>query len=76
MLFNVCGAADGNVYMGGNNGSLWVGRGDKWKRLAADDFSVSWKGLAFFAGELWLGSDYGLWELRDGAIIRAEVLSC
>jgi hypothetical protein len=73
LLFNVCCAADGNVYIGGNNGSLWVGRGDKWKRLAADDFSVSWKDLAFFAGKLWLGSDYGLWELRDGAIIRAEV---
>ncbi len=73
LLYNVCCAADGKVYIGGNHGSLWVGRGDKWKRLAADDFSVSWKDLAFFAGKLWLGSDYGLWELRDGAIIRAEV---
>lgn len=73
LLFNVCCASDGNVYVGGNMGSLYVGRENKWKKLSDGSFSVPWKDIAFFAGRLWCGSDYGLWELRDGKLVRADV---
>ena len=73
LLFNVCCASDGNVYVGGNMGSIYVGREHKWKKLADGSFSVRWKDIAFFAGRLWCGSDYGLWELKDGKLVRADV---
>lgn len=73
LLFNVCCASDGNVYVGGNMGSIYVGRENKWKKLADGSFSVRWKDIAFFAGRLWCGSDYGLWELKDGKLVRADV---
>lgn len=72
-LFNVSCAGDGNVYIGGNMGSLYVGRGNRWKRLVEGDFSVPFKDIAWFAGKLWCGSEYGLWELKDGALVRAEI---
>ena len=34
LLYTVCCAGDGNVYITGNMGALWVGRKDRWKRLA------------------------------------------
>lgn len=73
LLFNVCCASDGNVYVGGNMGSIYVGRENKWKKLSDGSFSVRWKDIAFFAGRLWCGSDYGLWELKDGKLVRADV---
>jgi hypothetical protein len=72
-LFNVCCAGDGNVYVGGNMGSLYVGRGNRWKKLVDGTFSIPFKDIAWFAGKLWCGSDYGLWELKDGALLRAEI---
>lgn len=73
LLHNVCCAGDGNVYIGGNMGSLYVGRENKWKKLADGTSSVPFKDIAWFAGKLWCGSDYGLWELKDGKLIRAEI---
>ncbi|MBL8508509.1 MAG: hypothetical protein JNM11_08565 [Chitinimonas sp.] len=73
LLNNVCCADDGNVYIGGNMGSLYVGKGNTWKKLSDSNFSVPWKDIAWFAGKLWCGSDYGLWELRGGVLIRAEI---
>lgn len=72
-LQNVCCAGDGNVYIGSNMGSLYVGKGNSWKKLSDGNFSVHWKDIAWFAGKLWCGSDYGLWELNGKELIRANV---
>lgn len=72
LLHNVCCFKD-KVYIGGNLGSLWVGREDTWKQLSDHAFSMPWKDIKSFAGRLFLGSDYGLWELKDDQIVRAEV---
>ncbi len=73
LLFNVCCSDDGKVYIGGNMGSLYVGRGDAWKKLTSGNQSVAWKDIAWFAGKLWCGSDYGLWELKKDQLVRADV---
>ncbi|MDN3577726.1 hypothetical protein QWZ03_13180 [Chitinimonas viridis] len=72
-LYNVCCADDGKVYIGGNMGSLYVGKGNQWTKLCDSNFSVPWKDIAWFAGKLWCGSDYGLWELRGEDLIRADI---
>lgn len=73
-LYNVHCAANGLVYIGGNMGSLYVGRDNSWKKLSGGDFSVHWKDIAWFAGQLWCGSDYGLWTLGVGdRLERAKV---
>ncbi|MBL8508508.1 hypothetical protein [Chitinimonas sp. JJ19] len=72
-LYNVCSADDGNVYIGGNMGSLYVGKGNQWTKLCDSNFGVPWKDIAWFAGKLWCGSDYGLWELCGKDLIRADI---
>ena len=73
LLHSVHCAGDGQVYIGGNMGSLYVGRENTWKKLAGSNFSVPWKDIAWFAGKLWCGSDYGLWTLEGGQLQRATV---
>ena len=73
LLANVCCAGDGNVYVGGNLGRLWKGKGDKWELVSKREFSIDWKDIVWFDNRLFLGSDYGLWEFKDGEVITAEV---
>jgi len=71
-LHNICCAGDGKVYIGGNLGSLWVGLRDNWRNISTEKFNMPWKDIAWFKGRLILGSDYGLWELKDDSIQRLE----
>ena len=73
LIENVCCADDGNVYIGGRLGRLWRGKDDTWELISDQEFSVNWKDIVWFKGRLFLGSDYGLWEFKDGEVIRAEV---
>ena len=72
-LENVCCADDDFVYIGGRMGRLWKGKADTWELVSDAEFSVYWKDIVWFKGRLFLGSDYGLWEFKDGEVIRAEV---
>ena len=72
LIHNAC-CSDGNVYVGGNLGRLWVGREDEWKLVSDHEFTMPWKDIVWFRGRVFLGSDYGLWELKGDKIIRAEV---
>jgi len=73
LLYNVCCAADGQVYIGGNLGRLWVGKEDSWECASDQEFSMQWKDIVYFQKTLYLGSDYGLWTYSDGAIELADV---
>ncbi|MHA7059281.1 hypothetical protein ACWGOQ_0018790 [Aquimarina sp. M1] len=75
LLENVCCADDGYVYIGGNLGRLWRGKGTAWKLLSSQEFVTPWKDIVWFANRLWLGSDYGLWEYSDNELKRATVPS-
>ena len=73
LLNNVCCAADGKVYIGGNLGRLWVGKDDAWECVSEHKFTMAWKDIAYFQKTLYLGSDYGLWVYKGGAIELADV---
>lgn len=62
-LFTVCCAGDGNGYITGNMGSLWMGCGDKCKQLSIGAYSVSFNDTVWFAGKLWCVNDYALYTL-------------
>ena len=74
-LANVCCASDGFVYIGGRMGRLWKGKGDTWELISEAEFGVFWNDIVSFDNRLFLGSDYGLWELKDNEIVTAEVPS-
>jgi hypothetical protein len=71
-LFTVCCAPDGNVYVTGEGGTIFQGRGNTWKRIWQDDMVVPYNDSLWFDGKLWLASDYRLDVLEGGQVQRAE----
>ncbi|MET0026290.1 MAG: hypothetical protein ABW101_01535 [Candidatus Thiodiazotropha sp.] len=67
-LLSICCAPDGKVYIGGQRGSLVVGRNDQWEVLkskAPDEIND----LAWFKGRLYMTCrTYGINELYDDQI--------
>lgn len=72
LVYTVCCAGDGKVYISGHKGSVWVGRSDTWKPLIPGKKSIEFKDSAWFADRMWFGGDYGLFELKNDALSRVE----
>lgn len=72
-LNNVFCANNGMVYIGGNMGSLFVGKSNTWKKVHDGGMVMPWKDVAWFADKLWCGSDYGLWTLDGEKFSVADV---
>lgn len=72
-LFAVCCAGDGEVYLSVGAGSIYRGKGDRWKRIHEGQLSIPIKDLVWYEGQVWGTSDYGLWTVRDGVFAEADV---
>ena len=57
-LATVTCAGDGNVYISGQGGTLWVGQQSTWKRIHKGTSTVNWNDVLWFEDRLWLASDY------------------
>ena len=63
-LATVTCAGDGNVYISGEGGSLWVGGESTWKSIYEGSSSVLWNDVLWFQNKLWLASDYQFRQLN------------
>lgn len=63
-LGTVTCAGDGNVYISGEGGSLWVGGKSTWKPLYQGGSGVLWNDALWFQNKLWLASDYQFCQLN------------
>ncbi|NHZ44605.1 hypothetical protein [Massilia aquatica] len=63
-LGTVTCAGDGNVYISGEGGSLWVGGKSTWKPIYQGGSSILWNDVLWFQDKLWLASDYQFRQLR------------
>jgi len=73
-LATVTCAGDGNVYISGEGGSLWIGKKSTWARIYQGSASVLWNDVVWFDGKLWLASDYQLrqWNGRELVVVEYE----
>ncbi|QBE66538.1 hypothetical protein [Pseudoduganella lutea] len=69
-LATVTCAGDGNVYISGEGGSLWVGGKSTWRSVYKGTSSVLWNDALWFQDKLWLSSDYQFCQLNDGKVER------
>jgi hypothetical protein len=73
-LATVTCAGDGNVYISGEGGSLWVGQKSTWKNIYKGSSSIPWNDVAWFDERLWLASDYQfrIWNGSELAPVTHE----
>ncbi|GGC25633.1 hypothetical protein [Pseudoduganella buxea] len=73
-LATVTCAGDGNVYISGEGGSLWVGNKSTWKRIYKGSSSILWNDVLWFQDKLWLASDYQFrqWNGKELVPVKHE----
>ncbi len=75
LLESVCCAGDGHVYIGGQSGTLFKGRGNQWAMLHRGELSLPFNDIVWHAERLWCSNDYGLWNLENGRLVAAQLPS-
>ncbi|WP_230849828.1 hypothetical protein [Ralstonia solanacearum] len=77
---SVCCGQDGYVYIGAQSGSVFRGRGSEWKLIHKGDLSLPFKDMVWFGDRIYATNDYGLWEIKDGAVAASnapiEITNC
>ncbi|HCR9749815.1 TPA: hypothetical protein OPR08_002019 [Citrobacter koseri] len=71
LLYTVCCAGDGFVYIADFDGAVWKGRNEQWEKIIHGGMSMPFLNMAWFDGRLWCASDYGIWVLEEGKMVLA-----
>ncbi|MFB9241333.1 hypothetical protein IV454_07970 [Massilia antarctica] len=71
-LATVTCAGDGNVYISGEGGSLWMGEKSTWKSIYHGTSSILWNDVLWFQNRLWLSSDYQFRQWDGKELIPVE----
>lgn len=71
LLYTVCCAGDGFVYIADFDGAVWKGRNEQWEKIIHGGMSMPFLDMAWFDGRLWCASDYGIWVLEEGKMVLA-----
>lgn len=75
LISTICCAGDGNVYIGAQSGTIYVGRKNEWKQLYRGNLSLPFRTLVWFDGKLYGSSSYGLWTLENDKMVEVELSS-
>jgi len=79
-LESVCCGADGEVYIGAQSGTVFKGRGDRWKKISQGGLATPFRDMVWFQDKVWATSDYGIWAISgervEKPLIPAEVAAC
>ncbi|NMG71401.1 hypothetical protein [Parazoarcus communis] len=60
---------------GEQSGTLFRGRDKHWEMIERGNMSLPFRDIVWHAGRLWCTSDYGLWPLEAGQLVRVELPS-
>jgi len=73
-LRTVLCANNGNVYITGQEGVVFLGKGDQWKLISEPNSSLYYNDTVFYEDKIWLASDAGLFYLNDEHEVQAADL--
>lgn len=71
LLYTVCCAGDGFVYIADFDGAVWKGRNEQWTKIIHGGMTMPFLDMDWFDGRLWFASDYGIWVLEDEKLVPA-----
>ena len=71
LLYTVCCAGDGFVYIADFDGAIWKGRNEQWTQITHGGMTMPFLDMGWFDGRLWCASDYGIWVLEEEKLVLA-----
>jgi hypothetical protein len=72
----ICCAGNGEVYIGAESGTVFKGRGNKWKMISRGSMALPFKDMVWHNNQVWCTSDYGLWVIdKNDKVVEADVPS-
>lgn len=79
-LYTVCCGADGEVYIGAQSGTVFKGRGSRWRQIAAGGLATPFNDMVWFQDRVWATSDNSIWTISNDSmeqpLIPDEVIAC
>lgn len=77
-LKTVCCGGNGEVYISGEKGMTFHGRGDRWERVEneepyEDPSTLPFRDMVWYEDKVWASNDYGLWVIENNTIKEADV---
>lgn len=70
---NLCCAAAGDVYVGCQNGIVYRGSGNTWKKIDEGGKTLSYRSMVAYRGKVWCSSDYGIWTIDGDTVGKADL---
>jgi len=74
ILYRVLCAPDGKTYVSGQNGILFVGRGDDWLEIEHNSFNHTIWGSTWFKGSTYFSTSHGVFKLVDKTLEPVPIL--
>lgn len=72
-LETVCCAGDGFVYISGDSGTTFKGRGQQWARIHKGEMSLPFTDMVWYEDRIWATSDYGVWHIHKDKLERVRL---
>jgi hypothetical protein len=72
-LQNLCCGADGQVYVAGQGGEIYRGRGNTWTKIHDGGISLPINDMVWFQDQVWCTNDSGIWTIQNDQVMRADV---
>jgi hypothetical protein len=72
-LQNLCCGGNGRVYVAGQGGEIYRGRGNTWTKIHDGGISLPINDMVWFQDQVWCTNDSGIWTIQNDQVTRADV---
>lgn len=73
IIENICCAAAGDIYIGCQNGIVYRGSADTWKKIDEGEKTLPYRSMVAYRGRIWCSSDYGIWTIDGDRVAKADL---
>lgn len=75
IIESMCCAGERDVYVGCQNGIVYRGHRDAWKKISEGNLTLPYKSMVAYQGKVWCSSDYGIWVITGDHVEKADLPS-
>jgi hypothetical protein len=73
IIETICCAVADDVYIGCQNGIVYRGSGNTWKKIDEGEKTLSYRSMVSYQGKIWCSSDFGIWTIDGDRVVEADL---